>query len=174
MDFQEKLCSNAADVTVKWETQSDNCEFIAPNLYGCYTFDTCTYSGAYCLLNATSGARILFDVVNYGPPDSGGEFELPDSWDWRKFGMLHEWSHVVGLESHNEDGWDCSGSPAPGQPTADYSGDGKADPAVFRSEGSIKKWYVYGAQPVQWGDAGDIPVPATTRVTAKLIPLFTG
>ena len=45
--------------------------------------------------------RILFDVVNYAGPDSGGTNEMPDTFNWRKFGMLHEWGHNLGLEHHN-------------------------------------------------------------------------
>lgn len=112
-EFQEVLCSQTADTLVTWETSGPN--ICAPGLYGCWKAD-CTFHGSHCdIISETS--RILFDTVDYPAPDSGGHSELPDSFEWRKFGMLHEWSHVVGLESHGEVGYDCNGAPQPGTPT---------------------------------------------------------
>jgi len=44
------------------------------------------------------------------------------------------------------------------RPPADFTGDGRADIAVWRPGNGY--WYRYGAAPVQWGTAGDVPVAA--------------
>lgn len=49
--------------------------------------------------------------------------------------------------------------PRPSQPrlAADFTGDGRAEPAVFRqSDGT---WFVRGVPTVRWGQRGDVPVP---------------
>jgi hypothetical protein len=117
-EFNEVPCSNpnSAHVMVNWESGADNCDSMAPNAFGCFRWDSCTPHGLHCDFQFAN-PRILFDGVNYAPPDSGGTYEMPDTFEWRKFGMLHEWGHNMGLGHHNEDGYDCNGSPAPGYPS---------------------------------------------------------
>jgi hypothetical protein len=107
-DFLEVACSNpyGADTRITWESGNDTC---APELYGCYPPPSCAPHGFHCdIVGPPYGnARILFDVVNYAPPFSGGANELPDSFEWRKYGALHEWSHNVGLAAHMEGEYNC-------------------------------------------------------------------
>lgn len=116
MAFDEVAsCSSTADTVVTWEGQY-GFGYCAPEQYGCWN-GVCTFHGEHCDITPRAWKSwILVDSVNYAPPFSGGPDEMPDSFEWRKFGMLHEWSHVVGLASHTEDGWDCLGSPSTGQP----------------------------------------------------------
>jgi len=41
---------------------------------------------------------------------------------------------------------------------AGYTGDGKADMAVWRPSTGV--WWVRGLPPTRWGKLGDVPVPA--------------
>ena len=40
---------------------------------------------------------------------------------------------------------------------ADFTGDGRAEPAVFRQADGT--WYIRGLAPIRWGQLGDVPVP---------------
>ncbi len=59
-----------------------------------------------------------------------------------------------------DEGWSISTGVTPPvvTPAGDFTGDGKADIAVFRPSNGI--WFVQGQSNVQWGLTGDIPVPA--------------
>lgn len=70
-------------------------------------------------------------------------------------------SNIAGVSAYTNTAGTTTAHPAP-PPTADYDGDQRADPTLFRP-GAVATWFTAlaagGARSLGWGTLGDLPVP---------------